>query len=224
MLISKMVFNEAVVFKNIFFSPYSLHQAIWSLFADSPDRERDFLYRLDVAGKMPMVYAISKREPQDTKGFWNIRSKQYRPKIESGIHLGFTVRVNPVRKIAAKRHDVVMDAKFKARKEEQKRITTLSTQEIISQACGKWIEQRSDKNGFKLLQFRIDGYQQVKFVKPKGGGLIQYSTVDITGILKVINSQLFTRMLFSGLGPSKGFGCGLMLVRRVAVEKNEHWN
>ena len=48
-------------FWSAFQSPYSVHQAIWSLFGDLPDRERDFLYHVkEISGPL-VVYALSAR-------------------------------------------------------------------------------------------------------------------------------------------------------------------
>lgn len=215
MYISRMVLSEHSVFKEIFASGYALHQAVWDLFADGPDRDRDFLYRLDAVGKLPMVYAVSERKPQDAKCIWLIESKDYTPQVKAGMRLGFTVRVNPVCKKEGKRHDVVMDAKYKMRTASPEQAKRKAAQEIIAEACGKWIDERAEKNGFKLVQFRSDGYQQMRLYKKNGGEPIRYSTVDITGALEVINEKFFTDMLFGGLGPAKGFGCGLMLVRKI---------
>lgn len=213
MFISKMVLNKAAVFKEIFAGEYALHQAVWNLFADGPDRRRDFLYRLDTVGKMPLVYAVSSRQPNDMRGLWCIDSKEYAPQIKSAMQLGFTVRVNPTCKKGGKRHDVVMDAKYKAR--TQKHDKKMSSQEIISVVCGKWLAERSGKNGFKPLQFMAYGYQQTQFSKTKGGEPIRYSTVDITGILEVADEKVFTDILFRGFGSEKSFGCGLMLVKKL---------
>ena len=217
MLISKMIFDDTKIFANedVFSNGYALHQAVWALFADSPDRERDFLYRLDYVEKIPLVYTVSKRKPQNSKGIWNIESKEYLPQVKTGLHLGFTVRINPVRTsvIDGKRHDVVMDAKYKNRKTEQGNAATI--QELVCGAGRKWLEDRSEKNGFKMVQFRADGYQQVQFYKTKGGNPIRYSTLDVTGVLEVTTPDVFTDVLFNGLGSAKGFGCGLMLVRKI---------
>jgi CRISPR system Cascade subunit CasE len=213
MVISKIVFNESAVFKEIFSGGYSLHQAVWDLFADSPDRRRDFLYRLECLGRMPLVYAVSNRAPSDIKGLWRIESKEYVPKVETGMKLGFSVRVNPTVKRDGKRHDVVMDAKYKARANDSR--GEVFVQELIADSCGKWFEKRAQENGFKALQFRTDGYQQIRFHKTKDANLVRYSTVDITGALEVVEKKLFIDMLLNGFGPEKGFGCGLMLVRKI---------
>lgn len=213
MVISKIVFNESAVFKEIFSGGYALHQTIWDLFADSSGRKRDFLYRLDCVGRLPFVYTVSSRPPNDAGGLWRIESKEYSPKIETGMKFGFSVRVNPTVKRNGKRHDVVMDAKYKMRTNYSN--GEVFVQELIADSCGKWFERRAQENGFKMLQYRVDDYQQIRFNKAKGGEPVRYSTVDITGVLEVVDQKLFVDVLFNGLGPEKGFGCGLMLVRKI---------
>lgn len=214
MIISKMIFNKSAAFKEIFAGEYALHQAVWDLFGDNPDRKRDFLYRLEYLGRMPLVYTVSARAPIDNKGLWHMESKKYAPKLENGMNLGFNMRINPTVKRDGKRHDVVMDAKHKTRINDGSR-KKISTQELIVDSCEKWLERRAKENGFKISQFRADGYQQIQFNKTTGGKPVRYSTVDVIGTLEVVESRLFGDMLFKGLGPGKGFGCGLMLVRKI---------
>lgn len=213
MLISKIVFNESAAFKEIFNGGYALHQAVWDLFADSPDRRRDFLYRLECVGRLPLVYTVSSRVPIDIKGLWHIETKEYSPRVEPGMKLGFSVRVNPTLKRDGKRHDVVMDAKYKIRKNENN--GEVPMQELIVNSCGKWLEKRAQETGFKTKQFRADGYQQIRFNKTKDSTLVRYSAIDITGILEIVDQKLFVDMLLNGLGPEKGFGCGLMLIKKI---------
>jgi CRISPR system Cascade subunit CasE len=59
----------------------------------------------------------------------------------------------------------------------------------------------------------VDGYIQHRFVKPKKKQMVQISTLDFTGLLTVTDPERFTTALFNGIGPAKGFGCGLMMVR-----------
>lgn len=213
MFISKIVFNEASAFKEVFAGGYALHQAVWDLFSDKPDRKRDFLYRLDCSGRMPLVYAVSSRTPSDAKRLWCIESKEYMPKIEIGTKLGFTVRVNPTIKRDGKRHDVVMDAKYKARAGNNSKEAGM--QELIAFSCREWFEKRSHENGFKVLQFMADSYQQVQLSKAKVGVPVRYSTVDLTGVIEITDQKLFIDTLFNGLGPEKSFGCGLMLICKL---------
>ena len=70
---------------------------------------------------------------------------------------------------------------------------------------------------FCLEAVRADGYRQYEFSKRAGKQPVRLSTVDFTGILVVANPSCFLQdALCRGLGPAKGFGCGLMLVRRAS--------
>ena len=143
MYISKIIFNQNSVFKNVIKSGYELHQVIWNLFGDRHDRKRDFLYRLETEGTLPLVYAVSERKPLDRQDIWDIETKEYSPKIKKGMRLGFSARVNPTVKRNGKRHDVVMDAKFQMKKDvpnDKKQV-----QGIIYDSCQKWLEERAGK-------------------------------------------------------------------------------
>lgn len=219
MFISKITLSEGArtndTFWTMFGSEYALHQAVWNLFADTPDRRRDFLYRLDTIGKWPVVYTLSRREPMDNSNLWRIETKRFDPQVRHRMRLGFTVRVNPICKRDGKRHDVVMDLKHKTRSNSISQDDKETVAEIVNGSCSRWINERSRKNGFSVLQVRADGYRQIRFNKSKAGMPVRYSTVDLTGVLEVSDESLFTNMLFKGLGPEKGFGCGLMLVRKI---------
>ncbi|HQO57803.1 MAG TPA: type I-E CRISPR-associated protein Cas6/Cse3/CasE [Candidatus Omnitrophota bacterium] len=202
-------------FWDIFNNEYSLHQAVWDLFGDKPDRERDFLYRMESLGKYPVVYTVSKRRPEDRHDLWNIESKDYDPKVKKDMRLGFALRVNPTRKRDGKRHDVVMDRKHKIRLENDNgKKESKSLAELVTEACLIWLKERSEKKGFQVLMTRAEGYRQSQFLKKKGGMFVRYSTVDFSGMLQVLDEHVFRNVLFEGLGPGKGFGCGLMLVRK----------
>lgn len=116
------------------------------------------------------------------------------------------------------RHDVVMTAKnkidFKTLPPEKRpHVATL-----IQEAGIEWIEEKGKEYGFSVVESgtRADGYQQHRFFKKKGAKPVTYSTLEFDGILTVTEPEVFIeKCLFSGIGPAKGFGCGLMLVRRV---------
>lgn len=219
MFISKMVLSQDSPRKNKFWqmfdNEYALHQSVWDLFGDRPDRERDFLYRMETIGKWPVAYAVSERRPVDSHELWDIETKDYDPKVKADTRLGFTLRINPTRKRDGKRHDVVMDAKHKTRLDGAMKDNKKPLAEIVTETCVDWLKERGEKNGFDILSARADGYRQSRFVKRKGGLPIRYSTVDFTGVLQVRDERIFKDVLFEGLGPEKGFGCGLMLVRRA---------
>jgi CRISPR system Cascade subunit CasE len=201
---------------------YQVHRQLWSLFADSDDRKRDFLYRQEERRGAPVFFAVSDREPKDTKGLWHIDSKPYQPKLSAGQRLAFVVRVNPVRSKRDEdgkqhRHDVVMEAKTRLKESKTGTNERISEAEVMQREGCNWLSARAADHGFAVAEgdVRVDGYRQHQWIKPKTGYSIRFSTVEITGLLMVTDPQLFTLTLRHGIGPAKGFGCGLLLVRRV---------
>lgn len=210
---------------SMFESSYSIHQAVWSMFPPDADRKRDFLYRYDLKNGQPVIYLLSPEAPESLHGMWHVESKVYEPKISAGDVLGFTVRVNPVitrwvedvkrGKQVQKRHDVVMDFKHRCQEEG----ILCSQQEAEYSAGLKWFADRGEKYGFSLIEpsFRVNEYVRREFVKKGKKQKVVISTLDAEGMLTVTNPERFVEMLYSGIGPAKGFGCGLMLVRRVSL-------
>jgi len=198
---------------------YQAHQLVWNLFADRPDRQRDFIYRHEAVNCWPTFYTVSKRVPVDTAGMWEIMPKEYSPQLRVGQRLGFNLCVNPIRSRRdengrQQRHDVVMEEKLKLRKGGK----SFDLPGIVQDVGLQWLQERAASHGFSISQkgTRVDGYQQHKLFKGKGNKPITFSTLDFNGILTVTEPDVFVeKCLFDGIGPAKGFGCGLMLVRRV---------
>lgn len=199
------------------------HKLIWRLFADSPDRQRDFLYRRQDDGQGPRArfVTVSDREPLDRSGLWEIRGpKAYRPRLKTGQRLGFTLRANPVvsrRDDAGKlhRHDVIMDAKKRLAAEGRPRQEWPPLPELVQEAGFQWLIRRAGDGGFAVKpdEVRADGYHQVRF--SKGARQVSLSSLDFNGFLTVIDPEALGRVLYQGLGPAKGYGFGLLLVRPV---------
>ena len=111
-----------------------------------------------------------------------------------------------------------MDAKFKARQEgvtDKKEI-----RKSMQNAAAKWLIDKSALNGFTVELSKeepwldVYAYQQ-HLLRKKGNEKIRFSSIDFSGTLIVSDPEKFQGILFSGLGPAKSFGCGLMLVRPV---------
>jgi CRISPR system Cascade subunit CasE len=196
---------------------YRLHQALWQLFQAPPGTPRDFLYRRLEMHHWPSFYVISHRQPVDSRGVWMIQSKTYTPQLTHGQRLAFALCANPViTKPGAHgkpmRHDVVMNAKQQQDAQEESPVA-LGT--LIQQVGRAWLIDRAERCGFHLEQVRVDGYRQHQFSKARAGQRIRFSTLDFNGLLTVVDAERFRHTLFHGLGPAKGFGCGLLLIRRV---------
>lgn len=100
-------------------------------------------------------------------------------------------------------------------------LVDLALKARMDTALETWFAGRSEKLGFSLvrdswrgrLKFQAEGYQW--HALPRKGKTAGFSSVDFEGEIEVTDAELFSKVLFDGIGPAKGFGCGLMLVRRV---------
>lgn len=200
---------------------YHEHQALWQLFPNDSDASRDFLYRTEQRHLQRVIYMLSAREPEAVEG-WLVESKPYQPAISDGEELAFSLRVNPV--VTRKddtgkrhRHDVVMNAKreiaYKTTPCEKQPALSL----LIQKVGVEWLAKRSEKAGFEFNKqvVTIESYDQHQSYKQSNKGAIRYSTMDMMGVLKVVDAEKFKVALHNGIGPAKAFGCGLMLIRRL---------
>lgn len=195
---------------------YFEHRLLWNLFSDGPERKRDFLYRRLEAGR---ILAVSERRP--TREHRWVRTLDYDPQLRAGQRLAFSLRVNPVvsRRDNDKRqhrHDVVMEEK-KARGwkniPDEKRPPLA---ELVREAGLAWLASRALQAGFSALPeaVMVEGYVQHRLDSPrKGRRQAQFSSLDFSGLLTVEDPGLFRQTLFTGLGPAKAYGCGLLLVK-----------
>lgn len=198
---------------------YQIHKLVWNLFADHPERKRDFIYRHEPVNGWPTFYTVSQRVPYDASGMWEVSPKEYHPNLQAGQRLGFTLCANPVRSKRDEnkrqhRHDVIMEAKLEMKKRSDK----INIPDIVQEHGARWLLDRAASHGFSVSPegVRVDGYQQHRLSKGKSKQPVTFSTIDFNGTLTITEPDVFVeKCLFDGIGPAKGFGCGLMLVRRV---------
>lgn len=207
-------------FWSLFDYGYEIHQLVWNLFSDNPDRERDFLFRAERRGDGIQFITVSERPPNDGKRLWEIQTKPYEPKLRKGDRLAFSLRANPVQTKTPPggkriRHDIVMEAKTRLKEQGVPRPEWPTVGELAQRQGTAWLATRAPKWGATVTEdaVRIDGYHQHRYRKGKRD--IRISTMEFSGVLTVEDPDSFTQTLYSGVGPAKGFGCGLMLVRRV---------
>lgn len=203
---------------------YPVHSLLWSLFADDPERKRDFLYHCENTKGLPTFYSVSERIPEDEEEMWQIESKLYNPILHVDQRLSFSLCANPIRTKRddngkQHRHDVVMNAKNQLKQEGVPRGEWPLEAEIIQEQGFEWLARKGEQYGFAVgeHEIRADGYHQERFYKAKGKHKINISTIDFTGLLTVTDPDLFRNALYRGIGPAKSFGCGLMMVRRTLI-------
>ncbi len=207
---------------------YGHHQQLWKLFSRSREQARNFIYSREDECSWPRFYTVSGVMPVDDNGLWRIDAKPYQPQIREGMRLAFRLRVNPVvRKREAahggdktirgkqSRHDVVMEAKRRARQSGDDSVMTHN--EAVQRAGVDWLARRAEARGFTLRedQVVVNSYRQHRLRKRSQAVPIRFSTLDYEGLLTVADADRFLETLYHGIGPSKGFGCGLLMVRRA---------
>jgi len=217
------------------YNHYQLHQLLWTLFKDKPEKERDFLFRQDTDRQgIPVFYVLSKYLPNSSDNSLIVEPKPFQPKLQTGDLLSFSLRANPVEQVKQERsaseqlqhaqqrkarnlpeketkkrihHDVVMHLKKSLTDDERQ---CYSQAELEQQAGDKWLNERAENNGFRVLSVSAQGYQQHHFKKRQ----IKISTLDFEGVLEVTDPELFMKVLYEGVGRAKAFGCGLLMVKR----------
>jgi CRISPR system Cascade subunit CasE len=101
------------------------------------------------------------------------------------------------------------------------RLLDIALKARMNKALEAWFLEKGERLGFTVVQddrkgrlkFQAEGYQWHSLHRK--GKTAGFSSVDFEGEIEVIDAELLSKGLFDGIGPAKGFGCGLMLVRRT---------
>ena len=192
--------------------PYRDHALIWRLFPGD-GMPRDFLFRRLEDERS--FYVVSARPPQPDSGLFDIQSKSYNPQLEQGVWLRFDLRANPTVSVRqengrSRRHDVLMHAKQSVTDEPQEQLS-----ERVNAAGRDWLLERAERWGLSIKPESLlqNSYRQHRLRRKSHN--IEYSSLDYQGIAQVNDPGRLRTALLEGVGHSKGFGCGLLLVRPI---------
>lgn len=207
------------------------HRLIWTLFADTPDRKRDFLWRADGKGRF---YILSARPPMRAPLFEPPEVKDFAPDLAAGERLSFVLRANatkaPKREGRGQRADVVMallhDVPGQSRlARDAQSDRPVLRMELARQAATDWMAGQGARAGFRLAlrdgttapDLDVQGYSVMALPGHTGKrkGQPQFGILDLSGRLTVADPATFLAALSRGFGRAKAFGCGLMLIRRA---------
>lgn len=181
-------------------NPYELHRAVWSVFPGHEDDRRGFLFRVEVEqpGLASTLLVQSEWEPEAPAT--NIRvlaSRPYLPKLSVGQLLRFRLTGNPIKTIPDVRRRL-------NRKGEVKSCRVPLIQE---ESQFGWLGRKLH-DAAHVQTAVINKIQPLYFRKSSRAGKIMAVTFD--GLLQVTNPNLLWQLMQSGIGPAKGFGCGLL--------------
>jgi CRISPR system Cascade subunit CasE len=217
--------DRQALMKLFFGDAYANHQLLWRLFPEA--ETRPFLFRQEMEIEqldaelrprgLPLFYVLSSFKPAPLPGLLQCEPKRFDPRLVKGDRLLFRLRANPTvaRKEAgeskARRHDVLMDAKWRCRNEEG--VDAQSIRHAMDKSAEQWLQDRSKGWGFELaVAPQLSGYRQHQLWRKQRE--IRFSSVDYEGVMTVTDSDRLRDALFHGVGRSRAFGCGLFMVKR----------
>ncbi len=163
-----------------------------------------FLFRVEDnhTGRPARVLVQSRRAPQSNICLTIMATREINPMPTQGQRLAFLLTANPIRNIK----DRQLDSK-PGKRRDSCRVPLIHEDEQRD-----WLTRKLDPAaGIEALS--IIPHQPIFFRKGNRAGKLV--TISFEGILRVNNADSLLERMENGIGPAKGFGCGLMLVRRV---------
>jgi len=190
------------------------HRLLWSVFADGPDRRRDFLWREKDRG---VYYVLSQRPPALGLGLFEIDTKRFEPSLAPGDLIRFALRANAVatrknEQGKAKRFDLVFE-KLRALPQGDRAAQRDTTAQDVGSS---WLAEQGKKHGFSVETCETVAYRRAEFSRNEGRGKpVVFGLLDLEGVIRVTDPAALLAAIALGFGKAKGFGCGLMLIRRA---------
>lgn len=201
---------------------YGEHQLIWSLLPKDADADRDFLYCREENSFKPFYYLLSARQPLNDHEFLQVETKPFAPRISAGDRLQFSLRANAV--VTRKpddhsrkriRRDIV-EARLDSIKAEYPEPLDRPPNVLIREQAGQaWLQKQGERNGFRPERLLVENHQFHHVTKPGDHNRRHFTSLDFHGVLEVTDNVRFQETLFHGLGRSKAYGCGMLMVRRI---------
>ncbi|MFC6094383.1 type I-E CRISPR-associated protein Cas6/Cse3/CasE [Saccharothrix lopnurensis] len=201
-------------------SPQKMHAAVMAAFPPTtaaPERGR-VLWRVDRHQHRVVLFVVSPHRPDlthlveqvgwPTTHTWDTRD--YQPlldRITAGQQWAFRLRANPVSS-RRKTPDSTRSQRFGH--------VTVAQQT-------DWLLTRAERHGFTVVpgenkepDVAVRGREHVTFKRQ--GADVTLSTAVFEGHLEVVDAEALRTALVTGIGPAKGYGCGLLTlapIRRI---------
>lgn len=201
MYLTKVNISAMEAAKTFINSYYRWHQFVWKAFPERDGQTRDFLHRVEESRGDYTLYILSPQRPKLVSiGNWETR--EVSSTFYDGKKYAFKVRLNPTYK----------EPRFNEDKKEAKQGVRRALWD--PQKISKYISHKALDNGFTILGQQIDGpYKNISW---KGAKPITHASVEVQGVLEVTDATKFKLAATQGIGSAKGFGFGLMLLKKVS--------
>jgi len=193
--------TEARKFSN--FSVYSWHQQLWSAFSKEPGEKSPFLFRtIADHGRLLKILLLSEVAPKTLEfGVW--KTTLLTTNFFSTKKFQFEVLANPVKQQSPRE-----DGPGTKRIGNPKKVPLTTEEQQFS-----WLERKFRLGGSRLQAAEILESNKLVFKHRKR--LATINSVKFRGILEVTDTNLFLDLLASGIGPSKAFGFGLLMLKPI---------
>lgn len=178
---------------------YRLHQAVLAGFTSYQSLPR-VLFRVEPETNGPEVRVLVQSEispdwQNRLPGLIGAKIKHFTPNVDPGRIFRFRVRVNPIVTRDGKRRGLVRD-----------------------ESLIEWFMRKEEKIGAHISS--VTAIDEGYLTGYKGGGdarrhHVRIKAARMEGRLEVINPEVFSQTLRSGIGPAKAFGCGLLSLARA---------
>ncbi len=172
---------------------YAWHQAIWEAFPGRDDKDRDFLFRLDVRGDHFRLYVLSPMAPT-VPGWGEWRSKKIEPSFLESEGYRFQLKANPTMRRASDKRRLGIWEEDRLR---------------------EWMNRKAKQNGFSVDEavLVVSTATEERFVQKNRRG--KHIAVDFQGILSVTDREAFRIGFEKGIGSAKAFGFGLLMLQPI---------
>jgi len=212
-------------------SPQAMHAAVLWAFPQTSEERGRVLWRVDRDKHCRWLYVVSRPAPDfahiveqagwpTTQEGWTVRP--YAPlldRLDAGQTWAFRVTANPTRTSRATKvvnHIPVLP--FPDSAEDVLRPKRYGHVTVEQQL--KWLLDRSSKWGFTIQE--SNGVQDIvvhdrrteRFSRQ--GAFVTIAKATFDGILTITDPDALRRAMIEGVGPAKGYGCGLLTLAPVS--------
>lgn len=194
-LLSQTEVSLVWALKQGFGDPYKLHQWIWRALPDYPGARRDFLFRSDVKGRNLRILILSTRVPTaGNDATW--KTTEVSETFLSHTVYCFQLRVNPTFRRASDHRRLAIFDEVKIR---------------------DWFVRKFTAAGCDIHDLETSAPRKIRFHKDDGAHPGTVCSVDASGVLTVRDEGAFRAAFDAGIGPAKGFGFGLLLLKPIQL-------
>ena len=167
---------------------YDQHQAIWSLFPDTPERKRDHLFRVEnESNGQVMILLQSSSEPKSSDKAVVLQSKRFQADINNGDYFKFKLLANPTK--CLNKGKKVVEIKNEAEQVQ-------------------WLQRKLSGSNVNVTSM------ESRLVPNRKSFMSRF--VCFEGVLQVTNADQIHTSLVMGIGRKKHAGAGLLSLARTS--------